>query len=47
VVAQRRHDPALGELHRVFDFGFGQKRAMQTVVTVAPKFSPSRTPSIR
>jgi hypothetical protein len=47
MMAQRRHDPALGELHGAFGFRFGEKRAMQTVVTVAPKFSPSRTPSIR
>jgi hypothetical protein len=31
VMAQRRHDPALGELHRVFDFGFVESHRMQVV----------------
>lgn len=32
---------------RAFDFTLGEKRAMQTVVVMAYKFSPSRTLSIR
>jgi hypothetical protein len=31
VMAQRRHDPALGDLHGVFDFGFGESHRMQVV----------------
>jgi len=37
----------LGVPDAALDLALGEKRAMQTVVTVAPKFSPSRTPSIR
>jgi len=37
----------LGMANAGLDLPFGEKCAMQTVVMVANKFSPSRTPSIR
>ena len=44
---QRRDDPAFNQLYARFDLGLGKKRAMQTVVIVAYKFSLSRILSIR
>jgi len=47
MMAQGGNDPTLGYQNGVFDFGLGEKRALQTVVMVPNKFSPSRTFSIR
>jgi hypothetical protein len=46
-MAQGGDDPTLGEENGIFYFGLGEKRALQTVVMVAEKFSLSRILSIR
>ncbi len=46
VVAQSRQNPSLYYQHAGFHFGFGEKRALQTVATVTHKFSPLRIPFI-
>jgi len=35
-------DPAFHDLHATLRFSFGEKRALQIVLMVAHKFSPSR-----
>jgi len=46
MVAQSRDNPPLHDLHPAFDFGLGEKRALQTVLMVEYKFSLSRIHSI-
>jgi hypothetical protein len=46
-VPEGRDDPALSDLYSGLDFRLVEKRALQTVVMVAYRFSPSHTLSIR
>jgi hypothetical protein len=47
VVTQRRHDPALGDLHGVFDFGFAGSHRVQLVWEPRQADSASPIPFIR
>ncbi len=47
MMAQSRYNPAFYNLYADFRFGLGKKRALQTVLMLAYKFSLSRILSIR